>query len=202
VIRPLSRDEIPTAAALAAAAFREDAGFSHILPDDAARRWRLPSILEAMLDVDVACGGYVTGAFDDGALVGIASVLPPQASEADLADWTREIPRLAWLALQPSALLRAMGIRRAIESVRPKTLDYLNLLAVHPAAQGRGVGAALLNSAPKALYLETFEATNAQWYQKRGFRLTSEVQSPVRPTFWTLRRQAATVLEDSAKRSR
>jgi GNAT superfamily N-acetyltransferase len=188
VIRILGRDELKGAADLAAAAFREDAGFSHILPDDALRRWRLPSILEAMLRVDVACGGFVSGAFDDGALVGIASVLPPEASEPDLADWTRELPRLGWLAFSPATLLRALGIRRAIESVRPKTLDYLNLLAVHPAAQGRGVGAALLNAAPKALYLETFEDKNADWYQKRGFRLTSEIQSPVRPTFWTLRR--------------
>ena len=188
MIRTLGAEELPAAAALAAAAFREDAGFSHIIPGDAARRWRLPSILEAMLNIDVACGGLVSGAFDEGALVGIASVLPPGACEVDLADWTRELPRLGWLAFSPATLLRAMGIRRAIESVRPKTLDYLNLLAVHPAAQGRGVGAALLNAAPKALYLETFEEKNAGWYQTRGFRLMSEVQSPVRPTFWTLRR--------------
>ncbi len=188
MIRPLTDAELAEAAALAAAAFREDAGFAHILPDDALRRWRLPSILEGMLRVDRACGGIVTGAFDDGALVGVASVLPPQAAEADLAHWTRELPRLGWLAFSPATLLRAMGIRRAIESVRPKTLDYLNLLAVHPATQGRGVGAALLNAAPKALYLETFEEKNAEWYQKRGFRLGSEVRSPVRPAFWTLRR--------------
>ncbi|MCR4294239.1 MAG: GNAT family N-acetyltransferase [Elusimicrobia bacterium] len=188
MIRDLSDIELPEAAALAAAAFREDAGFSHILPDDALRRWRLPSILEAMLRVDSACGGQALGAFDGGALVGVASVLPASATEPDLADWTRELPRLGWLAAYPAALLRALGIRRAIESVRPKTLDYLNLLAVHPATQGRGVGAALLNAAPKTLYLETFEKRNADWYGNRGFRLTGEVQSPVRPTFWTLRR--------------
>lgn len=188
MIRPLGREELPDAAALAAAAFREDAGFSHIFPDDALRRWRLPSILEAMLRVDFACGGEVQGAFDDGALIGMSSILPAAASEPDLADWTRELPRLGWLAFSPATMLRALGIRRAIESVRPKTLDYLNLLAVHPAAQERGVGAALLNAAPKSLYLETFEKPNAEWYQKRGFRLTSEIRSPVRPTFWTLRR--------------
>jgi len=188
MIRALSREELPAAAALAAAAFREDAGFSHIIPDDAQRRWRLPSILEAMMRVDFDCGGNIQGAYDDGALVGIASILPATAAEPDLAHWTRELPRLGWLALSPATALRAMGIRRAIESVRPKTLDYLNLLAVHPATQGRGVGAALLNAAPKTLYLETFEKHNADWYQKRGFRLTGEIQSPVRPTFWALRR--------------
>ena len=63
-----------------------------------------------------------------------------------------------------------------------------DLLAVHPAAQGRGVGAALLNATPKVLHLETFEKTNVDWYVNRGFRLTGEVRSPVRPTFWALRR--------------
>ncbi|MDD5302781.1 MAG: GNAT family N-acetyltransferase [Elusimicrobia bacterium] len=188
MIRALAPDELTAAAQLAAAAFREDAGFSYILPGDALRRWRLPRLLEAMLRVDAACGGRVSGAFDDGALVGLSSVLPPEAAEPDPADWIRELPRLGWFALEPAALLRAMAVRRAIESVRPKTLDYLNLLAVHPAAQGRGVGAALLNAAPKTLYLETFEARNAEWYEKRGFRLTGEIHSPVRPTFWTLRR--------------
>jgi len=188
MIRLLSREDLPAAAALAAAAFREDAGFSYILPDDAQRRWRLPSVLEAMLRVDYDCGGSILGAYDEGALIGIASILPPTATEPDLAHWTRELPRLSWMALTPATALRALAIRRAIESVRPKTLDYLNLLAVHPATQGRGVGAALLNAAPKALYLETFEKHNADWYEKRGFRLTGEIRSPVRPTFWALRR--------------
>jgi GNAT superfamily N-acetyltransferase len=188
VIRILGRDELKAAANLGAAAFREDAGFSYILPGDAARRWRLPSIIEAMLNVDAACGAILSAADDNGFLVGFSSVLPAGAREPGLADWTRELSGLGWFALEPAALLRAMAIRRAIESVRPKTLDYLNLLAVHPGAQGRGVGAALLNAAPKSLYLETFEEKNADWYQKRGFRLTSEIRSPVRPAFWTLRR--------------
>ncbi len=188
MIRPLAESELSAAAALAAAAFREDAGFSHIIPDDALRRWRLPDLIEAMLRVDAACGGTVSGAFDGDALVGISSVTPGAAAGPDLADWTRELPRLAWLALEPAILLRAVGIRRAIESVRPKTLDYLNLLAVHPATQGRGIGAALLNAAPKKLYLETFEERNAEWYKARGFRQIAEFQSVLRPSFWALRR--------------
>ncbi len=188
MIRQLTSEELQEAGALSAAAFREDAGFAHILPDDALRRWRLPLLLESMMRVDAACGGVILGAFDDGALVGAASISPVSASAPDAADWIRELPRLGWFALEPGALLRAIGLRRAIEGVRPKTLDYMNLLAVHPAAQGRGVGAALLNAAPKKLYLETFEEKNAAWYQARGFKLTSEVTSPVRPAFWTLRR--------------
>lgn len=188
MIRELEEAELPQAAALAAAAFREDPGFTHILPDDALRRWRLPSLFEAMLRVDAAAGGRVSGAFDDGALVGLSSVIPAGIENPSLPDWIRHLPGLAWFLAEPAALLRALSLVHAIEERRTKEADYLHLLAVHPATQGRGVGAALLNAAPKSLYLETFEERNASWYEARGFRRIAEVRSPVRPSFWALRR--------------
>lgn len=188
MIRSLAENELPEAAALAAAAFREDSGFAHILPDDAQRRWRLPSLIEAILRAEAARGGEVFGAFEDGALIGMSLVLPPGAGSPDLADWTRQLPLISWLLLEPAALLRALGMGHAIESLHPKTLSYLKILAVHPATQGRGVGAALLNAAPKELYLETFEPKNVSWYEARGFRTSAEIRSSLRPPFWTLRR--------------
>ena len=62
---------------------------------------------------------------------------------------------------------------------------------MHPATQGRGIGAALIRDAIKSergVYLETFTAQNAAWYEARGFREVAVVSSPVRPTFWTLKR--------------
>lgn len=188
MIRDLAESELPEAAALAAAAFREDPGFAHMLPDDALRRRRLPSLFEAMLRVDAAAGGRVAGAFDDGALIGLSSVIPAGIENPALPDWIKHLPGLAWFLAEPAALLRALSLTRAIEERRTKDADYLHLLAVHPATQGRGVGAALLNAAPKSLYLETFEERNAAWYEQRGFRRIAEVRSPARPAFWALRR--------------
>lgn len=188
MIRDLSEGELPAAAALAAAAFREDPAFAHILPDDARRRLRLPSMFGALLRIDRDAGGRVRGAFEDGALVGISSVLPPGAASPDLADWARHLPELGWFLLEPAALLRGLALSRAVEEHRPKSADYLHLLGVHPAVQGRGVGAALLNAAAKSVHLETFTDENRAWYEARGFKLLLEVRSPVRPTFWTLRR--------------
>ncbi|MBI3288224.1 MAG: hypothetical protein HYZ74_01760, partial [Elusimicrobia bacterium] len=142
MIRALGEDEVPLAAALAAAALREDPGFSHILPDDALRRWRLPSLIGAFLRLDLASGARLSGAFDDGALVGVSCVLPPAAPKPPLHRWARQAAASAWLLCRPSALLRALGLMRALDGVRPRDFDYLRLLAVHPAAQGRGVGAA------------------------------------------------------------
>ena len=94
---------------------------------------------------------------------------------------------------EPSAILRALALADAMESRRPPFADYLHLLAVHPATQGRGIGAALLRDALKSgkpLFLETFTPGNVAWYEARGFKRVLEVASPVRPTFWTLRRGA------------
>ncbi|MFI5348997.1 MAG: GNAT family N-acetyltransferase [Elusimicrobiota bacterium] len=188
MIRDLTADEITAAAHLAAAAFREDPGFSHLLPDDAVRRWRLPSLLETMLRVLVAAGGRVRGALDDGALVGIAATLPAGAPSPRLLDWLKHWRRLSWMLKDPAAILRCLALVDAIERHHPKDADYLHVLAVHPATQGRGVGAALVRDVQKSknpVYLETFTPENVAWYEARGFKRLLEVNSPVRPTFWT-----------------
>jgi ribosomal protein S18 acetylase RimI-like enzyme len=192
VIRDLSVEELSAAAHLAAAAFREDPGFSHLLPDDAVRRWRLPSLLEAMFRVDAASGGKVRGAFDDGALVGVVATLPAGSPSPRLLDWLRHWRGLAWMLKDPAAILRSLALVDAIERLHPKDADYLHVLAVHPATQGRGVGAALVRDVQKSersVYLETFTPSNVAWYEARGFKRLAEVSSPVRPTFWTFIRK-------------
>jgi GNAT superfamily N-acetyltransferase len=192
VIRTLEAAELTDAAHLAAAAFREDPGFRHILPDDAVRRHRLPSLLEALLRTDAEAGGRIRGAFDEGALVGAAASLPSGTPSPNLRKWARHWRGLAWLAKDPAAIVRALALVDAIERLRPAGDDYLHLLAVHPVRQGHGIGAALLRDALKtdhALYLETFTPENAAWYEGRGFTRRAEVISPTRPPFWTFRRE-------------
>ena len=192
MIRDLRDDELIGAGALAAAAFREDPGFSYVLPDDAVRRYRLPSLLAALLSVDAAGGGRPRGFFDGEALVGVAASLPPGVESPDLVAWIRHLPSLLWLLADPAALLRALALLRAIEGLRPADAGYLHVLAVHPATHGRGIGAALLRDALEGaggrLHLETFTKDNVAWYEKRGFKNRGEVVSGARPTFWTMRR--------------
>lgn len=193
MIRDLAAAELLPAAHLAAAAFREDPGFAHILPDDAARRWRLPSLIEAILRVDAAAGGRVRGAFDENALVGMCSVLPADAPNPGFLSWLRHWRGLSWMLRDPAAILRSLALVDAMDRRHPAGTDHLHLLAVHPATQGRGVGAALVRDSlkfRKPVYLETFTAENAAWYEKRGFHSIAVVSSPVRPTFWTFKREA------------
>ena len=191
MIRDLAPEEFAAASHLAATAFREDPGFSHLIPDDAERRWRLPSLIEALLRVDAASGGRVRGAFDGDALIGLSSLVPARAPNPRMGAFLRQWRGLRWMLKDPAAILRALALLDSVERRRPDSVDYLRLLAVHPATQGRGVGAALLRDALKSgepLCLATFTSGNAAWYEARGFKTLAVVSSPVRPTFWSLRR--------------
>jgi len=194
VIRTLSENEIPAASRLAAEAFREDPGFSHILPDGALRRRRLASLLEAMFRVDAASGGRLAGSFENGALAGIVATLPSGAPNPRLRDWLAHWRILAWMVTDPPAILRALTMVEALERQRPEGADYLHVLAVDPAAQGRGVGAALVRNvlkSEKSVYLETCTPKNVAWYEAQGFKRLAEMRSPVTPTFWTFIREGS-----------
>lgn len=190
MIRPLAREDLDTAAALAAAAFRDAPGFEFIVPDAAKRRLRLPSLFKASLSIDLRAGARVMGAYDGDALVGLSSLYPAGARKPRLLAWLRHTAPLAWLYVDLAALARGALLDRAVTRLRPKDRAYLHLLAVHPACEGRGIGGALLKDALCAgpLYLETFEPRNRTWYAERGLKESSEARpSGGVPPFWTFR---------------
>ena len=193
MIRALSAEEYAAAAHLAAAAYREDPGFAHLIPDDALRRYRLPSLLESVLRVHAGLGGRVMGAFDEEALVGMSFAMPAGAKSPNVLDWLPRASGLGWLLADPASLLRTAAMSAALERLRPAADESLRLLAVHPATQGRGIGGALLRDVLKtgsSVSLATFSPGAAAWFEARGFKRRLEVASHSRPMLWTLRRAA------------
>ena len=79
----------------------------------------------------------------------------------------------------------------------PEPHWYLYLLGVEPARQGRGVGRALLaptlaraDAGGVPCYLETQNSRNVGFYERLGFRVTSDGWAPgTTLRVWTMRRE-------------
>jgi GNAT superfamily N-acetyltransferase len=86
-----------------------------------------------------------------------------------------------------------LALWQQIERVRPETPHYyLRLLAVAPAAQGQGVGSALLRPILEICdrdrvpaYLETDTDPNVRFYERHGFRVRDVI--PIRGTNMRMR---------------
>lgn len=122
-------------------------------------------------------------------------------------EWLRPTPLLAELRGLPM-LLRATGLARfaRLQAIRAdmdkhhpmqRRHAYLWFLGVTPAAQGRGVGSALLRAANARLdaeglpaYLETGTTRNVALYRRHGYEVLSEHRARAdAPTMWSLWRE-------------
>jgi ribosomal protein S18 acetylase RimI-like enzyme len=127
-------------------------------------------------------------------------------------EWLGPIPLLSELRGLP-AMLRASGLARfgrlmAIRADldRHHPMDrphaYLWFLGVAPAAQGRGVGSALLRAANARndtaglpAYLETGTTRNVALYERHGFKVISEHKArPDAPNMWSMWREAGAAI--------
>jgi ribosomal protein S18 acetylase RimI-like enzyme len=79
----------------------------------------------------------------------------------------------------------------AIHPQRPHW--YLATIGTDPAAQGQGLGAALLRSGLRRsdeqrlpTYLEASTERNVAYYERFGFDVTKEVRLPDGPTLWAM----------------
>ena len=94
---------------------------------------------------------------------------------------------------------RLMAIRADMDKHHPmdRRHAYLWFLGVAPAAQGRGVGSALLRAANARLdaaglpaYLETGTTRNVALYERHGFKVISEHKARAdAPNMWSMWRE-------------
>ncbi len=111
------------------------------------------------------------------------------------------VASLRFLPLLPPLLPRIGRIAEAtarIEAAHPRVPHfYLSVLGTDPAAQGRGVGTALLRPVLERCdaeglpaYLETATGRNAAWYARHGFAVRERLELPGdAPPLWTLWRE-------------
>jgi ribosomal protein S18 acetylase RimI-like enzyme len=116
-----------------------------------------------------------------------------------------QLSRPQRLRLLP-ALVRFLGLRTVsvlggldrMEARHPHDRShwYLFILGIEQAAQGRGLGSALLaqvlarvDADDLPVYLESSSERNLAWYGRHGFEITSEVAIPGGPKIWPMWRE-------------
>jgi ribosomal protein S18 acetylase RimI-like enzyme len=182
-------DQAALVAALAGAFF-DDPVFRWCFPDD-WRRWRvLPGFFELAVEIFArhdqtwGAGSPVVGA----ALWSPAGVMPMTETEGEML-----AERMTELA-GPDAD-RLFEVVALLDDNHPHHADhdYLWLLAVHPAWQGRGLGSAMLRAglaggeeAGVPAYLEATSPTNRRLYEQHGFEVIGELAIAGGPPLWPM----------------
>lgn len=199
-VRPLHVAEADAAGGLLTASHHEYPAFRRLFPDPALRSRVMRSIHTAAAR-DVARHGRALTAHVDGLLVGVAFWLAPgqfPLSPARKARMTWPLARAA--ATAPSAFARLARTGAAMERSLPdERFWYLMALGVHPDAQRRGVGAALLTASlamvdtgMQRCYLHTSDPANVVYYQRWGFEPTEVIRAgPTAPPYQAMFRPAA-----------
>ena len=144
--------------------------------------------------------GLASGRIDRPGGGGAAAIWMP-------SEWLAPQPLSAELRMLPTMLGatgwsrfgRLMAIRADMDAHHPtdRRHAYLWFLGVAPAAQGRGVGSALLRAANARLdaeglpaYLETGTTRNVALYERHGFKVISEHKARAdAPNMWSMWRE-------------
>jgi GNAT superfamily N-acetyltransferase len=140
--------------------------------------------------------GAPLAAAHDGRLLGVAITYPADRWPPPAASFWHE----AWgVALAgPGAAARGLVATARIDAVHPpEPHAFLHTLGVHPGAQRRGAGAALVERliavcepSGVAIHLTTSTPENLPYYRRFGFELDGESRLPRGVPLWAMLRRA------------
>jgi ribosomal protein S18 acetylase RimI-like enzyme len=188
VIRPATAADRPAMVSVLAAAFADDPALAWIFPANrAARLVRFFDFIARsdgqLADAQLACSA-------DGRIIGVALWRPPGHWALPASSLIASLPRL--IATFGLALPRALGLLGTMDRQHDRRPHwYLQFIGVAPAAQGTGIGGALLRAglaraAGQPCYLETATPSNVGLYQAHGFGVRNEWQHKDAPNFWSM----------------
>jgi ribosomal protein S18 acetylase RimI-like enzyme len=194
-VRKATLADVPRLAVALASAFQDDPVIAWVFPDEQRRRRVLPAFMEFRLR-RLAFPHDQVWMSGDGAAAAVW--IPPPG--------TGQEPRWQRLRLLPP-LVRFLGLRTVsvlgglnrMEERHPHDPPhwYLFILGTEQAAQGRGLGSALLahvlarvDAEGMPAYLESSNERNLALYGRHGFKVTAEVVIPGGPRIWPMWREA------------
>jgi ribosomal protein S18 acetylase RimI-like enzyme len=198
VRKAVPADAAAVAAALAVA-FTDDPVFCWMLPDADVRRVATRRFFELVVDIVAPHDdAWTTAAGVTGVGVGGAALWVP-AGRAPMSDQRAEqfADELGDLcAPHGDRVLELIGLMDSRHPHQPH--EYLWFLGVVPAAQGRGLGSALLtpvleraDEAGCPAYLEATSPRNGALYERHGFRAGAALAVAGGPPLWPMRRDPA-----------
>jgi ribosomal protein S18 acetylase RimI-like enzyme len=195
----LTPSGIPDVGEALAEAFFEDALAKFMFPDAEERKAKLPWHFAALARYGVLFGEVLT---NSGTPQGAAVWLPPGSSfmtpERVAASGLDASPAV----LGEEAFGRFMGVMEHLEAFHQKDVApehwYLAGIGVRAEARGMGLAVSWIEEvATRAdqrgvpCYLETAEADNVPFYEKRGFTVVRQGTAPVGAVpYWTMRRES------------
>lgn len=187
VVRLARSDEIAASAAVLTDAFADEDGLNYWLKQGAVKERARRLFFNAAVRDVVHAERRLDVAEADGALAGAAIWLKP-------GDKAFDLPLLRELMLTPllfrvagfEGMGKATALGRQLNALHPRMPHaHLVFLGVSPAAQGRGVGSAMLKHAFAPLdasgthaYLEASTERNVALYERHGFAVTNELKLP------------------------
>jgi ribosomal protein S18 acetylase RimI-like enzyme len=182
-VRKATLADAPRLAQALASAFQDDPVIAWIFPDEHRRRGLLPAFMEFRLrklafphdEVWMTAGGAAAAVWFP----------PPGRWQLSRAQRLRLLPPLVrFFGLRTASVLG--GLER-MEKQHPQDRShwYLFILGTEPAAQGQGLGSALLaqmlarvDADGMPAYLESSSDRNLALYGRHGFQVTSELVIP------------------------
>lgn len=177
-VRLCTPADLNLAARTLTAAFTDYPWTRHVIPDDDYLR-RLHALQRLYLAHALQNG--ITAVVDDGS--GVIALLPPGAPDPDHH------------ILEQIMTLHGDRLDRLPQETSSHGDWTLETLRVHPQAQGRGAGGALLEfglalaarRGARAIRLETSSQDNVRLYERHGFQVTGRRDLPDGPSVWTMR---------------
>lgn len=192
-IRLVEPHEIEAVSRAAAEGFYDDPIMAWVFRDDDTRLRRLERAFEFFVgDIWFPHGHCYT----QDRIAGAAFWLPPGTWHLGVLAQLRLMPGM--IAGTRGAVVRLMRLLNVMEAKHPQEEHYyLPVIAVAPAWQGRGFGAALMRPVLERCdaeglpaYLEATTPRNRALYERQGFELLDVIHAPgAGPPMWRMWRE-------------
>jgi ribosomal protein S18 acetylase RimI-like enzyme len=189
-VRRAEAADLPGLAGMLTRAFHDDPVARWACPRDELRPWMLERFHGARDRQMLRAGEIWMSEGGESAAVWAAPDAWRSSLRDDL-DFARSTLRPSLLRRAPLVGYGLLGVERRHPPKPPHW--YLATLGTDPAAQGRGLGTAVLAPVLEecdrdgvAAYLESSKERNVDYYARFGFRVTEEVRLPRGPRVWLM----------------